>query len=738
VDLYRVVRQGLRASVESYSIKKMEPLYGFERDEDIRSANAALADFEAWLELGAEGHEDRSLLEAIEAYNRDDCISTLELRDWLESLRPELEALSGAPVPRPGPREQAPSDGLSEHLERVAALVSALTDGVPVDPAERTPEQHARWLLAQLLGWHRREDKSFWWQYFAHLEYTDEELLEDRSTLGGLSYEGVVDRVKQSLVHRYRFSPQEHDFRAEDTPRDPATGGSVGTVVAVDGSRGTIDLKRGVRSDVPHPSALIPFDHVDTRVQRDSLLALAESVVAVGLGGDPGRRVAADLLLRQSPGVGQAAGAPLTTDDEDPLAAAIRLALALDRSVLPVQGPPGSGKTFSGGRMILALLQAGKRVGVTSNSHKVISNLLEAVYEAADEAGVGVEAIQKAKKQDRYERPEIVQATINQEVHDALVTGAVPLAAGTAWLWSRPEMKGTLDVLFVDEAGQMSLANVLAVSQAADSLILLGDPQQLDQPQKGVHPPGADASALEHLLNGEPTVPPDRGLFLPKTWRLHPEICAYTSELFYRGRLTAKEWLANQRVDAVDPFEGSGLRFIPVQHTGNRNHSPEEVAVVAGLVNGLVGRGMGRDAGRRAAAGVGAGEGVTASWTNKDGVPLDLTLEDILVVAPYNAQVSALLQALPSGARVGTVDKFQGQEAPIVIYSMATSSAEEAPRGMEFLFSANRLNVATTRARCLAVLVGNPAVLAPICRAPRQMQLANAFCRFAELAGVAG
>ena len=727
VDLYRVVRQGLRASVESYSIKKMEPFYEFGREEDIRTANAALADFEAWLELGSEGQQDRTLLDSIEAYNRDDCISTLKLRDWLETLRLELEVLAGAPVPRPGPREQEPSEDLSEHLERVAALVAALTEGVPADPDERTPEQHARWLLAQLLGWHRREEKSFWWSYFTRLEYSDDELLEDRATLGGLTYEGVVDRVRQSLVHRYRFSPQDHDFRDGDRPDDPATGAFAGTVVAIDDVRGTIDLMRGARSEVPHPEALIPHDLVGTRVHQDSLLALAESVVAHGLGSedDPGRRVAADILLREPPRVGQTSGADLTTDEEEPLTAAKRLAVALDRTVLPVQGPPGSGKTYSGGRMILALLQAGQRVGITANSHKVISNLLEAVCEAAEEAGVRLSALQKGKDEDYCDRREVEQTDKNVEVRDALVTGQVQLAAGTSWLWARPEMRGVLDVLVVDEAGQMSLANVLAVSQAASSLVLLGDPRQLEQPQKGVHPPGAGVSALEHLLGVEPTLSSDQGLFLPHTWRLHPEICAYTSELFYRGRLTAREWLENQRVDALDPFSGSGLRFVPVGHTGNRNHSPEEVAVVAGLFDGLL---NGHPAGRRG--------GSRAQWTDGKGLARTLTLDDILVVAPYNAQVSALIEALPEGARVGTVDKFQGQEAPIVIYSMATSSAEEAPRGMEFLFSPNRLNVATSRAKCLAVLVGNPAILAPICRSPRQMQLANAFCRFAEMAGV--
>jgi len=266
--------------------------------------------------------------------------------------------------------------------------------------------------------------------------------------------------------------------------------------------------------------------------------------------------------------------------------------------------------------------------------------------------------------------------------------------------------------LFVDEAGQMSLANVLAASPAADNIVLLGDPQQLDQPQSGVHPEGAEASALSHLLNDHKTITPDRGLFLGESWRLHPDICSFTSEVFYESRLTSRPENSNQRLEVTGPLAGTGLRFIPVEHKGNQSDSPEEAGKVAELVEALL-----RD----------------ARWTNKKGQVGLITLEDILIVAPYNAQVSLLLRELPRGSRVGTVDKFQGQEAPVVIYSMATSSPQDAPRGMEFLYSGNRLNVATSRAQCVTVLVASPALFDVQCKTPRQMQLANAFCRYLEM-----
>ena len=730
VDLHRVVRQGLRASVESYSIKELEPFYGFARALDLATATRALIQVEAQLESADAADVPDPLRTQIEGYNRDDCLSTLRLAAWLEERRRELQALTGQPMPRPPLRDEE-RDSEQEPAVDTAALFEALTAGLPVDDAELDGDQQARRLLAHLLEFHRREDKSMWWELFHRCDFTEEEHVESRATLGALTYDGEAGQVKRSVIHRYRFPEQPHEIEVGDSPKNPDTAesdelkrGACGTVVALDETAGTIDLKRGRSSSVPHPAALVPFDRVPNTVLRESLARVAEAVVSGGLAADSPRRAAFDLLSRVPPrmeipasranasGFGVPEG--LAAQGEAPLAAVQRIAPRLDLSVLPVQGPPGSGKTYTGALMILDLLAGGKRVGVTANSHKVISNLLAAVCAAADGSPVEVRGIQKANDGDGCPEERIVQAGSNAEVAEALAAGDANLAAGTAWLWAREEMASTVDVLVIDEAGQMSLANTLAVCQAAGSLVLLGDPRQLDQPIQGVHPPGADVSALGHLLGESATVDPARGVFLDQTWRMHPDICAFTTEQFYEGRLRPQPELRRQTVAGPGPLGGHGLRFIPVEHTGNTNVSAEEADCVAALIRELL------DAG--------------AAWVDREGVPKPLTLQDVLVVAPYNAHVAVLRSTLPAGTRVGTVDKFQGQEAPIVIYSMATSTADEAPRGMEFLYSLHRLNVATSRARCVAAIVASPALLAPDCRTPEQMRLANPFCRFLELA----
>jgi uncharacterized protein len=400
--------------------------------------------------------------------------------------------------------------------------------------------------------------------------------------------------------------------------------------------------------------------------------------------------------------------------DESDVDAARRLALALDRTVLPIQGPPGAGKTYSGARMICSLLLAGKRVGITANSHKVICNLIEAVYEAADEETfAGIRTVQKGNPDQVLDDDRVVRAKDNGQVRAQLDAGFANLAAGTGWLWSSDAMINSVDVLFVDEAGQMSLANVVSMAAAADSYVLLGDPQQLAQPLRGTHPPGADASALGHVLDGRATIPVDEGLFLETTWRLHPELCRFTSEVFYDERLESQPHLVVQRLMGDEPADGVGPRLVSVASDGFDSESPVEAEAVAALAFSIVERGR---------------------WTDEEGTSHDLGWDDVLVVAPYNAQVGAIKRLLPEPARVGTVDKFQGQEAPISIYSMTTSTPELAPRGMDFLYSRNRLNVATSRARCVAVVVASPALLRARARTPNQMRLANALCRFVELA----
>ncbi len=713
VDMFRAVRQGLRASVESYSIKKLERFYEYKREVNLPEANSALWTFQTVLAFGPGEENLDDLKTAIEGYNRDDCVSALRLRDWLERLRTELEEQVGAPLTRPEPREDGPSENLSEYLQRVRAVEERLTAGLPEDKDTWTESQKATALLADLLQWHRREDKSKYWEYFNRCDYLDEEFITDRATLGGLVYFGEVEKVKKSIIHRYRFPLQDTTIERALEIRDPKTKSRAGDLHGdVDYEALTIDLKRGPSlADAPHPTALVPYDIINAKAMRESLLQLGNWVADHGIEGDGSYAAARELLLRSVPRLKQS---ELRDFEHLPsLEAAKQMGLLLDRTVLPIQGPPGSGKTFTGAHMIVELLKNGKKVGVTAGSHKVISNLLKWTCKVAKEQAVDPKIVQRCDADDGYKHDFVKIAKSNDKVVQALADNEAQIVAGTVWLWARPEMANAVDVLFVDEAGQMSLANVLAASPGADSIVLLGDPQQLDQPQRGVHPRGAEASALSYLLNEQKTITPDRGLFLAESWRLHHDICAFTSEVFYESRLSSRPENANQRLNVTDPIGGTGLRFVPVEHDANQSDSPEEVEKVNELVERLLDN---------------------ATWADKESKVRRITLGDILIVAPYNAQVSRLLRRLQRGARVGTVDKFQGQEAPVVIYSMATSTPQDAPRGMEFLYSGNRLNVATSRAQCVTVLVASPALFDVQCKTPRQMELANSFCRYLEMA----
>jgi uncharacterized protein len=725
VDLLAAVRQGLRASVESYSIKRMEAFYGFVREVDLRDAGSSIVAFEQWLELGEGERPGAEHLDRIERYNRDDVVSNRLLRDWLEGRRDELAALTGRPVPRPAVREPEISEEGTEAQIREVALAARLAppDAIPADPASRSREEQARWLLAQLLGWHRREDKATWWEFFRLMALTPEQLVDEDAPIGLLEPVGPLDGVSRhgKQTWRYRFPEQDHDLsgRLHDPDRwaaDPdAKPGewAIGDLVAVDPAERTVDIKRTATD--PHPRAVVSLNQYRTYDHRDRIYELGEWVVEHGLDGRGPARAVRDLLLGQPPRAGQLAGEALARQGERPIDAARRLALGLDETTLAIQGPPGSGKTYIGARMIVTLLDAGRRVGVTATSHKVIANLLTEVLKAADEEGFRFDAVQYNPSGDVVSDPRVAKATGADDVRARLDDGRAALAAGSTWLWTSTKLTDALDVLFVDEAGQMSLANVAAMGHAARSVVLLGDPQQLDQPLQGSHPPGADRSALAHVLGDRATIASDRGLFLETTWRMHPALCAYTSEVFYDGRLEPEPDLVRQRLTSTDGrLDGVGARSVAVMSVGADSENAVEATAVADLVRTLV---DGR-----------------STWTDERDRVHALGLDDVLVVAPYNAQVGEITRLLGSDARVGTVDKFQGQQAPISIYSLTTSSPELAPRGMDFLYSRHRLNVATSRARCVAVVVLSPDVLRVRARTPEQMRLANALCRFAEFA----
>jgi uncharacterized protein len=388
----------------------------------------------------------------------------------------------------------------------------------------------------------------------------------------------------------------------------------------------------------------------------------------------------------------------------------------LEESCLFIQGPPGSGKTWTGAQIALHLLRRGKRVGIAAGSHKAIHNLLHKIEAGAVKQGIEFNGWKKCSNDNPeswfdscLEQPLIV----NKPSQGAFPPPPeVQLVAGTAWLFAPESMDGPLDYMILDEAGQVSLADAVAIGTAASNLILLGDPLQLAQVSQGTHPDGAGSSVVEHLLGDHGTVPPEFGIFLDRTRRMHPDVCRFVSEVVYENRLEALDECGGQQVDAPGPLSGAGVRHIAVNHVGNTRASAEEADAIATAVARLTG----------------------AMVTECDGTSRPLQTDDVMVVTPYNAQVRCLTDRLPDGVRIGTVDKFQGQEAHIVFFSMATSSVAEVPRNVEFLYSRNRLNVAVSRARSLAVLVCNAELLHLKPRTVEQMRLVNALCRLVELA----
>lgn len=715
IDLHQVFKQGVRASVEEYSLKQLERFYGFERNIPLDRSRTAMRYVEHRLELGWGDEElPETVREAMEGYNRDDCLSALGLRDWLEARRQE-QIQDGTDVPRPPLKSGDPSEKLKEKLDRTIALTEQLCQQVPADPQARLPEQSAQWLLAQLLSWHRREDKRVWQEGYRLAGMDEGDLLDERVGLTKLRFLERVEAGKQVPTDRYAFEPQKTNVRNGKDVYFADVEQKIGEVVAIDPLKGIVDIKKTKKTADVHPAALFIWDRpLNTDTQADSLYRIGEWVLANGVD-VPGRyRAGRDLLLRKPPSfLREEKLQPLAS--ETPENTASRIASALGDSVFAIQGPPGSGKTYTGARMICELVKEGQKIGVTALSHKVIRNLLEAVVEAAEEKGIrGVLCLHREPGGEESDGVSVAKKN-NDEALQALRSGEANVVGGVSWLWAAQAAFEAIDVLVIDEAGQMSLADVLAVSQAGKKLVLLGDPQQLERPLKGSHPDGAEKSALEHLLNGQKTISADMGFLLPLSWRLHPEVCNFTSSVFYEDKLGSHPIAGSRVLDGHPWASGAGLWFVPVAHEGNRNSSPEEVEIVARIVESLLKPEVG--------------------WFYSAGNRRQLKENEILIVAPYNAQVADLSVRLPN-MRIGTVDKFQGQEAPIVIYSLTTSAPEEAPRGMEFLYSLNRLNVATSRAMSCVIVIGSTRLFEPECQTPRQMQLANALCRYRELATV--
>src|SRR4051794_29897417 len=684
------------------------------RTTEVASGGDSLVIYDLYRETG-----ESSLLDAIRDYNRDDCLSTLLLRDWL--IDRAREAGRWPPAPSPPGTEPAPESEKerTRRVEREAREVAQAQLEAALAPDREAADAGARQLMADLVGFHRREAKPAWWAFFDRQERGADELQDDDECLGGCvaAADGWVGQEKRSLTFRYQYPEQETKLREGAAVHVAATGEAAGAILSIDEAARVVVLKRGkANGELPREVSLIPGRPISTDALRSAVWTAAADMAE---GGDAFPHITA-LLRRDPPRLrGRPPGAPIVppADRDDParlLTAAIGAVHALDRSWLVIQGPPGTGKTYPTSHLILSLVRAGKTVGVASNSHKAIDNVLHALEKRLAEAGEPVRLLGQKKDGDGEGftgRGFIASVTDNGKVDPTL-----PILGGTAWLFAREELRATRDVLFVDEAGQVSLGNLVAMAASARSVVLVGDQMQLAQPIQGAHPRDSGRSGLEHLLEGRPVVPAERGIFLSQTWRMHPDLCSFVSAAVYDGLLRSEAGCATQRLvlgpGAHPALKPAGLAFVLVAHRGCRQKSREEAARTLEILTSLLSQRVVDRGGRERAMG----------------------LDDLLVVAPYNMQVTLLRSLLPEGARVGTVDKFQGQEAEAVIVSMATSGGDDMPRDAAFLLSRNRFNVAISRARCLAVLVASPGLLDIVARSVEEMRLANLFCWAEEYA----
>ena len=703
VDLYKVVREGLRVSEPSYSIKNMEAFYmPGERDGEVKTAMGSVVYYERWRQ-----ERNDKLLKQIADYNEDDCRSTLLLRDWLISLRPsDINWFQS--------NESIAAKETEEMLTEAEKLLipyrEALIDPLPENRDDWKQEHFLNELIYFLVDFHRREDKPGYWALFTRAEMTDEEALEDPECLGALQMDKNHPPVPEKKSHVYTYKIPEQDSKIRTGTKSVRTGVETMDPVnnlEIDENYTTVSFKySNKRPSLPDIISIGPNGPIPNKTIKASIRRFADSYIA----GDGRYKAILDLLQRELPAIkGNKKGAPIIDESDDILQQTINSIGKLKQSCISIQGPPGSGKTYTGGHVIVDLLQKGFYVGVTSNSHKAINNLLKKVEEVAEEKNFNISGVKKSTKgnDDSFLFGKMI---IDVEKNDDIELDRYQLFAGTAWLFSREEMDRSLDYLIVDEAGQVSLGNLVAMGTSAENIVLLGDQMQLGQPIQGVHPEDSGLSTLDYLLQGKATIPPEMGIFLATSWRMHPDVCRFISNAVYDGRLLPEP--GNEKRKLIlkivqhPILRPSGVVYLPVEHDGCSQSSEEEAAAINEIYKNLLDQ----------------------QYTDKSGKKYKMETKNILVVAPYNMQVNLLKRMLPPGAKVGTVDKFQGQEAEVVIVSMATSSEEYLPRFIEFLYSKNRLNVALSRAKCLSILVANPKLMSIKCRAIDQMKLVNTLC----------
>lgn len=692
VDLYAVVRHAIRTSEPRYSIKNLEKFYMQKRQGDVTDAGASIVYFAKW-----QDSQDAKFLADIERYNQDDCISTQLLHQWLLTLKPANVAFR--PMSEPKMIDDQPLI-LGEVEQTLQSYASRLLPDVP-DTTALTAAQRIDQLIFLLLDFYRRCEKPMWWRHFERLQSDIENLLDDNECLAQLQFIEMQAPLPKQRNQRlvYQYVEQDSKLKAGgdvyvlgvSDPKKPDQLLKL-KIDSIDLENRHVVLSCKLKNDLPqYIPALLPVPTALSSSLKKQLFVFADR----WLNKTAQQSAVAALLRRDLPTLHHAETPnPLLNPTQPVLTQMCDLVSQLDHSYLFIQGPPGTGKSYTGSKLIIHLLQQGHRVGVMANSHHAIHNLLDAVCERATEQSYtlhGCKKMTQGNAESEYQHPSFVNITSNTDVTQRTDN----LLAGTVYFFADPLFANeeyALDYLVIDEAGQVSLADVIAAAQYCDNIILLGDQMQLSQPIQGCHPAESGLSVLDYLLQGKATIPPEHGIFLDQTYRVHSAISQVLSTHIYDGRLQSAA-VANRRhlictTDAKHQFLSAGLQSWPIEHQGYSQRCEPEANAVAVLLQRLL----------------------EQSVQNEQGQVRRLGLADVVILSPYNMQVNCLIERLPEGARVGTVDKFQGQEAAVVIVSMTTSHPDLLPRDISFAYSLNRLNVAVSRAQCLAVIVHTEAM----------------------------
>ena len=687
IDLYEVVRKSIYISEPNYSLKNLEKFYMEQRTDTITQALDSVVVYHKWRES-----QNESLLQQIANYNKVDCRSTYLLREWLIRIKPKE-----MPWRKKTIKEIRHANWEVEYENYKNHL------GIQ---QQKPPILHQR--LAHLLEFHKREATPERLLDSLHNDF-EYDSANDPDCLVELQQIGKSKTENHELIYAYRFPSQECALNVGQKVIDIETVEVIGQIHKLDKSECIIEIKTN-KNEKPLPEQLSigVSNPIDSNIIRAAIYRYANHLINT----PKAAHVATELLTRNLPRIkGKPLGEDIATSD-DPREAILKTVANLDHSYLFIQGPPGSGKTHVCSHIIVDLIKRGKKIGISSNSHQAIHHLLKKVEEVATQKNIYFNGVKKAiAGNDRsfYDGDLIQNATSVSEIDFN-----ADLFAGTAWTFSSPYFDKQLDYLFIDEAGQVSTANTIAMSNATKNMILVGDHMQLSQPIRGIHPQEAGLSILKFLLGDHRIIPADRGIFLNQTYRLKPSICQFISDAFYEGCLIPHEGTCSRKLHLQDiNLPDEGIVIINTHHEKCSRQSVEEARIIKHLYQRLLRK----------------------NFTEKNGTTRRITTDDILIVTPYNSQVDHLYTLLPENSRIGTVDKFQGQEAPIVLISMVSSCIGHlSQKIIEFLYSGNRLNVALSRAQCLAIIVASHKLMEVSCTTVDQLKLVNTHCRLNEYA----